>query len=871
MEEKRSISWLRQDGARSGANPTPLAARDRRLAVSSSKMASRLRPITRETLRRLHARGLEQPQAIGSLLERVRTEAVLLVGRRTAAGDAESATLTEIGSDALIFRAVNFGQMPGESIFLNFQVDGRLYFFAAPRLEARGDQLRTEFPTVIYEAERRDHLRLDNGSDLGAPTMVSIRGNGRTIEARVADYSLGGMGIEIPSREVGAVDSNALVYFLDGASAGSERYARVRHRTGADRSGWVRLGLTVSEVPIGEPLPVDRREEILKANPVKKLTDRATMVAAGARLASTRVASTLLGRPRHQPSIEIAELVNSSGERIRGIINSTRDPRGGTAVLIPPAWGRTKETLLPLAQTLVETFDRARKSLTVLRFDGIRRRGESFNDLECLVPGREGLHFTLSQAIADIRCSAQFLAEDPRFQASRIILVTFSAASIEGRRAVLLEQGRHIHGWISVVGASDLQSGIRTVSGGIDYVAGADQGLKFGIQEIMGVATDVDFLLADAIEQRLASLEDARRDLSGVNVPLTWIHGGNDAWLDLERVQAIMGCGDTAERCLLEVPTGHQLKSSKEALEVFQLIAVETAKMALGSSIPPQLPDLVALEERRRAERARIPRRALDPRAFWRNYLLGREGGLGIELMNATSAYSELMDAQIELLGLRDGDHVADLGCGTGALPIQLSRADSLRGLVVEEIDFVPEALKRVRTRLESLGTPPVQTRYRVCDFDRQRDLLKLPSDSYDAVLASLVIGYVADAEKLLAAAYRMLRKGGRLVLSNLRPDADTSKLYLEGIDELRAGRAREHFGAAAERGLDESARRFLNDAARILDLEEDGTFRFWDEIELRRLVERAGFTEVSTRESFGTPPQAFIVFAKKPDQTTRC
>jgi len=93
---------------------------------------------------------------------------------------------------------------------------------------------------------------------------------------------------------------------------------------------------------------------------------------------------------------------NDRGEAIRAIINSCGDRKHATAVVIPPAWGKTKETLLPLAATILETFDKVKEPVVVLRYDGIRKRGESYNERECRFPGREHHRFTFSQGVRDI-------------------------------------------------------------------------------------------------------------------------------------------------------------------------------------------------------------------------------------------------------------------------------------------------------------------------------------------------------------------------------------------------------------------------------------------------------------------------------------
>jgi hypothetical protein len=90
------------------------------------------------------------------------------------------------------------------------------------------------------------------------------------------------------------------------------------------------------------------------------------------------------------------------------------------------------------------------------------------------------------------------------------------------------------------------------------------------------------------------------------------------------------------------------------------------------------------------------------------------------------------------------------------------------------------------------------------------------------------------------------------------------SKLYMDGIAELRSGLARELFGREGERQITDAVRAYLNEASRLLNLEESGCFRFWDAAELKELVVTAGFQNVATREALGDPPQAVIVSAER-------
>jgi SAM-dependent methyltransferase len=136
-----------------------------------------------------------------------------------------------------------------------------------------------------------------------------------------------------------------------------------------------------------------------------------------------------------------------------------------------------------------------------------------------------------------------------------------------------------------------------------------------------------------------------------------------------------------------------------------------------------------------------------------------------------------------------------------------------------------------------------------------------MKTGSVDAVLASLLISYLADPLAVLLEIHRSVRPGGRVVLSVLRRDADMSKLFVEGLSELRSKAG----GGVVDHGsLDEAARDYQNQAARLLDLEEHGVFRFWDEGEFAELALNAGFVDVRVIKGFGNPPQAIVLSATR-------
>jgi ubiquinone/menaquinone biosynthesis C-methylase UbiE len=618
--------------------------------------------------------------------------------------------------------------------------------------------------------------------------------------------------------------------------------------------------MSVSKAPTGGTVQVEARESILAGGITSRAWRRILLAGAQAQVGPSKlVARARPSRSALKP--RVVEYPNNLGQTVVGILDGASGDVGGTAVLIPPSWGRTKETFLPLARTIVRTFESSDEQIAVLRFDGTNRRGESYIEPESRGPGDEYLRFTFSQAVDDIRASARFLRTTLRPRS--VILVTFSLASIEGRRAVADDREGLIDGWINVVGMVDLQSGLRAVSGGVDYAYGLVEGVSFGRHELVGVIADMDRTGGDALEHRLVFLEDARRDMTKVSVPVSWLHGRHDAWMDLSRVVTLMSSGDSSARRLIEIPTGHELRSSREALETFQLIAKEVGRISLGRDLRTTIPDLADISRRREAERARIPKTAFRAHLFWRDYVLGKDGYGGIRLLTATDAYRELMDAQIDLLDLRPGSRLLDLGSGTGELARSICRRGRELPLRIIEVDIVREALRQSKASVN--GASRMNPSKVAADLDLQGFFLPFATESADRALASLLLSYLVSPESVVSEAMRILRPGGVLVVSSLRRDADISKIYATGIAELQEDRVLEIFGAEVAGRFESLQREFLNNASRLLDLEETGRFRFFDEAELVALLEGAGFSRVTTRAAFGDPPQAFVAAGHRP------
>lgn len=112
------------------------------------------------------------------------------------------------------------------------------------------------------------------------------------------------------------------------------------------------------------------------------------------------------------------------------------------------------------------------------------------------------------------------------------------------------------------------------------------------------------------------------------------------------------------------------------------------------------------------------------------------------------------------LVGDVDGRHVLDAGCGPGILAERLA----IRGATVTALDVSDEMVRLAAARLGS--------RARVRRADLADRLPWLGPTSFDVVVASLVLHYLRDWSVPLAEFRRVLRPGGRLVVSTHHPFA---------------------------------------------------------------------------------------------------
>lgn len=155
----------------------------------------------------------------------------------------------------------------------------------------------------------------------------------------------------------------------------------------------------------------------------------------------------------------------------------------------------------------------------------------------------------------------------------------------------------------------------------------------------------------------------------------------------------------------------------------------------------------------------------------------------------------------VELLELKHGECVLDIGCGTGALAIEAKRAVGGSGRVAG-VDASEQMLARARRKAQGRGLDVL--------FEHGRaQSLPFPDASFDAVVSTTVLHCIASESRglALAEARRVLKPGGRLLTIDFGGPAATRTSFF--------GRMKAHRNFDLDAALPDLAQFGFNETAR--------------------------------------------------------
>ncbi|WP_455381413.1 PilZ domain-containing protein [Salinispira pacifica] len=596
---------------------------------------------------------------------------------------------------------------PG-AVSCSFSLDGTTYYFQGS-LSDGADGLVIELPDILYRGEARSYGRKSIASRItlflpehGSSPAPEER---RATIGRIIDISRRGFrcDLRVPVDAVSLLKPGThLSYEADESLAlgSSGEIRHVRAMTGAASGARPTLVLRLG-IEAG----------IARARCRHVTYDPASWERA-------KHARTDGGRSAPCEN-RIVRIRNGAGQEIVATATANRWHVPATLFLLPPAFGKKKEVLAPLASVLVHNFEQAGRNVVVLRYDGIDRPGESYNRNGDKRRGFEMLGYRVSQGEQDMQTVLEYAYDNPYFTVEQLVLVTFSMSSLDGRKLLLAPENHgRIQLWISVMGLPAARTTLGNILGGLDILANYRMGIPTGTSGMLGHLVNMDTLADDLIRNRYAYLTDARYDMSRIGAPVCWVYGSYDRWVEASEVKDIMTIASGGSREMIEIPTGHNLHTSDDALLCYRIITETAFRRLFDDRRRAGNPDRDQMFRLIASERERLSREQSElVEEYWREYLLGKEtNSAGYDFYRNIPDFQQFLSREAVLLDVQPGMRVADLGCGTGlfleALLREISggaRRDGVKTRI-EAVDLVQEALDRAKQKATAITGGPGQT-----------------------------------------------------------------------------------------------------------------------------------------------------------------
>jgi len=125
---------------------------------------------------------------------------------------------------------------------------------------------------------------------------------------------------------------------------------------------------------------------------------------------------------------------------------------------------------------------------------------------------------------------------------------------------------------------------------------------------------------------------------------------------------------------------------------------------------------------------------------------------------------------------LQPGEVVLDLGSGGGIDCFLAAKKVGPEGKVIG-LDMTPDMIKLARRNAKKVGATNVEFRY------GEMEDIPLPDESVDAIISNCVINLSPDKDAVFSEAYRVLRPGGRMMVSDIVINGQLPQSIRDSLD----------------------------------------------------------------------------------------
>lgn len=552
------------------------------------------------------------------------------------------------------------------------------------------------------------------------------------------------------------------------------------------------------------------------------------------------------------------EYKNSNGMKIVACWDHSQDGYYKKPyIIIPPAYGETKKNSLQLGYYL------AQNGFNVIRYDATNHVGESEGDV---------FYASVSQDKNDLITTMDFISNE--MKTSQFGVVATSLGARVGIKCA--SQDKRIRFVICIAGVVDFRFTLMTVYNE-DIIGDFLKGSPRHTYEIFGYEMG-NYFLESAVKDEYHNLETTINDIQNIDVPIVFICPEEDEWNKIEDIDKIISIFPKKKIQKLIIPKG--MHTIYENFSAAKLAIYETVKACINFTYNTSIrseqiiePDIKDIIEQNKIEKAWLKKYELtkkEEREFWSKYM--NQYGALIK-SNDYLQFLELITLQLGKI--HDGDIILDAGCGNGhfglyLIHLALREYQSEKGgielippsYIYIGVDFVEgpikdALIKHFGAKLTRADLNETQKFFYILqDLDppdpesTSGRLLMFSENTFNKICCSLLLSYVKEPLRLLKELYRVLKPGGKIVVTTMKPYCDLSKIY------------RNYLQQTLDPSEIEEARRLLNAAGKIKERENLGYYQFFSEEELEDILTKTGFSNIKIYRSFGN--QANVTVAEK-------
>jgi ubiquinone/menaquinone biosynthesis C-methylase UbiE/c-di-GMP-binding flagellar brake protein YcgR len=581
----------------------------------------------------------------------------------------------------------------GHIAYFSFNMQTGTYYFKTKLLEMFDGHTFFSLPDIIYQSEKRSQQRKITGENIVFTNVPEDVSKG-FLQGILLNISRHGFMCELRFEEnlEDFFQPGRIVNYKASEELGLGTFGEIRHvseYTAQNAEKMLQIGIEAGIKHI--PFEFTRYSQAKWDE--QGLDQRNSLLSAKEKINSIFV-----------------KYPNKKGQKIAALVNATHEKTTAPVVILPPAFGKKKEALSPLISTLITNARCFDKEIVTIRYDGINRPGESYNQEMLPKRGYEMLYYRISQGQDDLQATIEYAYNNPLFKPSCVIVVAFSMSALDVRKLVSKSHDHKVDYIINVMGVSCGQSAFKNMTGGLDIIGYYQLGIMNGLFGLLGNMLDLDNLAEDLLVQKYAYMTDARLDMSKVSIPVLWIYGKYDKWIDENEVKELMQIESEGSREVIEIPTGHNIRSSEDAIKTFKLITSWIHKKLYDEKIIPLEPDRNNLVDLIAYERERIASsEEFNSEEYWKEYLIGKSGNsFGYDFYKNIKEFRDFLTFESKLADPRNGERIVDVGCGTGLLAenmlnLAVNQQRDIRNAEFIMVDLIKEALDKTKTKVKRI------------------------------------------------------------------------------------------------------------------------------------------------------------------------